>query len=58
MVQPETFKTHVAELNRAARRKVRLLKEKELGISDEAERLLASLKDEDVLYLHRQLIRA
>ena len=48
-VNQEAFASVIEDLNYLGRKKVRLLKEKDVPISEEAQRLLDSFKEEDVI---------
>lgn len=56
-VNPPIFTTYVEEMKLRARHKVKLLKEKSIQISDEAEKLFKPIDEDETNYLYRQLIR-
>ena len=58
VVNPEYFDSHLQELKIRARRKVKLLKEKELTISNEAEQLLKNLDDDTTDHLYSKITRS
>jgi len=57
VVLPETFKSYIEHLNVLGRKKVTLLKDRDLMISDEADQLLKEIKEDDLMFLHRSLTR-
>jgi len=46
------FKGYIEHLNAIGRKKVTLLKDREIAISEEAENLLKALKEDDTMFLH------
>jgi hypothetical protein len=57
IVAPDAFREFIQELNRRGRQHVKLLKERDVTITAEAEHLMATLEDHETLFLHRKLTR-
>ena len=55
-VNPEAFKTVIADLNYLSRKKVSLLKDKDIPITEDALKLLTDFNEDEVFYLGRKLI--
>lgn len=51
------FDAYLHELKSRARSKTKLLKEREIMLSDEALALLENMNEDDACYLYRKLIR-
>lgn len=58
VVNPSGYETVIADLNYLGRKRVRLLREKDLPITAEAQQLLNDFHEEEVLYLGRDLSRS
>ena len=58
MVVPEAFAILMQRLNHEGRKKVRLLKDRELQITTEAEQLIMEVEDYEIYFLHRKFKRS
>ena len=57
VVAPQVFTEFMAALNTHARQTVRLLKEKEITLTAQAQELLDSFEESETLFLRRELTR-
>jgi len=58
VIVPKAFEHLLQELNNEGRKKVKLLKDRELLITEEAEKLIKELEECDTYFLHSKLTRA
>lgn len=56
-MNPVLFEQYLTELKMKARQKVRVLREQDVVISDEAQQILASIEEVDTSFLFRRLSR-
>lgn len=54
---PTAFKNFMDRLNQESRRRVKLLKDRELVITSEAENLLKEIEDSDMYFLQSNVIK-